>query len=115
KTDDIVEDWLLKADVIPAAFLRLQVRITEKVEGRKIDKELAQGRRLETGAIAALQHSFGPRNVKAWREAVGRTASELTIGVVANVRGQKKSVIVTRQQLHVAGIVGIAGEGWRGE
>jgi hypothetical protein len=72
KTDEIIEERLLEADVIAGTFLRLQIWIAEKAKCREIDVEFAQTRRLEAGPKTSLQDRFRPRNVKARRKTIGR-------------------------------------------
>ncbi len=64
----------------------LQVRIGEEPKGRIIVVEFVKGRRLEPRAYAAFEFGSRLRNEKGGRDAKGRDAAELVIGVVAYAR-----------------------------
>src|SRR5262249_1912471 len=84
----VIEQRLLKTEVISQALLGLQIAVGEKAERWKINESLRKARSLERGSNAGLQFCVGPRKNEGRRHTPCRMLPEILIVVEANVCGQ---------------------------
>src|SRR5262249_27243783 len=94
----ILPERLLESQIVSLAFLRLKIRVREKIERREANEQLGEAWRFESGAITRLQLRLRNRNDVGRRDAPRGLAAKAFVLTPTHARGREQMVHDLRLQ-----------------